>query len=373
MKWFLNNKNLYLSSLFFPLAFVIVFALLPTKAGAAEAVTGKALWSGGFGLHTSNQPVCGDFDLDGNIEILLSDDTGKVMLVSAAQGKVLWKIAMKGDPPLAPVAGHFFGNQGTEIALLHLNGQLQILNAASGEIICDALVHNVSGGAARFTLAPTLLPALQTGKKDRLIIVSEDRRLLNISITGKDTIYDEWAGRAVGNLGDMPIQSVAVGLFAASPSNVYGAAFATIGKKVMLVNTSRPSVAPGFSTPINSMELMDQPPLGLKENKNGLIFEGVLSDPQTNFLRFSLDLSGSSPSVALAGPLENRVQCTQRAGVPPIMADINGDGMQDTILANEQQIVVIDGQTGWSMSGFESYGAVKKFITPPRVCPHLNS
>jgi tetratricopeptide (TPR) repeat protein len=242
-------------------------------------------------------------------------------------------------------------------------------------------------GSALFTLAPSVLPASQFGKRDTLVAASENRRLLNWSFGANSSVSDEWATRPAGTLTDMPVQPAAIGRLSEADSGqgVYAAIFATFGKNVAMVNTARPNI-PTALTPVHTMG-GQQSPVALREGADGRVSEVVLSDASSNFLRFSATLNETASRITRLGPDTNPVSCSQWTGAPPIVADINADGVQDVLLCSipgivitpgttgareavaggVSQIVVIDGRTGWPMSGVESYTSVRKFATSPAL------
>ncbi|MBN1867895.1 protein kinase [Candidatus Sumerlaeota bacterium] len=360
-----------------PVLWVLVLAWGAPGRSAAQAPTARTLWRNALQIDVFNEAVCGDFDLDGENEILISGSSGDVYLVKASTGRVLWHTVLDGTPTLSPVVGQFVNPSPVEAAFLHQDGRVHVLAAASGEVLLNVRLPeppNLTGPA--FTLAPSLLPALTPSDLDSLVAVREDRRLVNICRDEKGSIQDRWSGRPIGDPKEMSIQPPAVMRFAGPRLGlgVYGVVFVSNGQNIVFADTRFPDEAPKVYTPANYERLISST-AAVWEDADGLARKVLWSDPQRQFVVARIDASEDAPSLKpLSLFLRYPVDCLQQASTSPALLDANGDGALDVILNSSTQIMVLDGRLlrGQSapggridaLPGFTKYAAIEDLATP---------
>ena len=340
-----------------------LLALLTAQAiaFAAEPISASIAWDRNYKLQYPNEPISGDFDLEGNIEVLLSDTQGTLILINAASGGVIWKTQMSGDGLLNPLVGQFMKSNSVQFALLHRNGRFQVVQASSGRVLCDTTLKGKSGKPdLRFNLSPVLLPGrLQAGQWDTVLAVSEDRHIMNLTPFDAATVNDAWAMSIIGTLADMPSNCLSVGFLNAEATN-FLIAFPTMNHRLSAFNSAKTNSQPTWIE-IQGMT-PDQASAALPEGADGLMRQIAVSDSSSAFWRVAFDDSSGALT-----PIDNSsVGCAQAKVSAPVWGDVNQDGTNDIILnsPSQMQILVVDGTTGRPMAASESYMAVQPFITP---------
>ncbi|MFW6303234.1 MAG: hypothetical protein ACOC2L_01315, partial [Candidatus Sumerlaeota bacterium] len=152
------------------------------------------IWSKNLGLELPNAPVAGDFDLNSQIDVILSEKSGRILVLSGDSGNLLWERQLQGEVILTPIWG-FFCSSHPEIAVLHRDGQVDILRAGTGRLVFSGRLQlHEEGPLPNFSIAPSLLPAHQS-VPDTILAVDDNQRIYRFackSSEGGFHLLDLW-------------------------------------------------------------------------------------------------------------------------------------------------------------------------------------
>ncbi|NQU43850.1 protein kinase [bacterium] len=314
----------------------------------------------GYDLGNANEALARDFNLDGRLEVLLSDQLGNVVMVDAATGRKIWSRQLEGGPLLGPIYGQFLALWPPEVVFLHQDGRIPVLNAGSGDPRADTALS--ANGSTRFALVPMILPAPRMDLTDRMLAVTDQHELVNFDIRPRDMSLDAWAGLSISRLGEHPTATPAVGLFARPEGKeLPGAVFISTAGQVIFLDLAHPTRSPS----VNPTRFDSKSVVALVESTEGSVQEIVVCDHLGNIRFYAMDFSHAP---AVFDPRHDgyiRTNCPPR-GFLPIVADLNADGTADFILTSTSGVVVVDGASRRIPDG-GVYSIVRQFITPPAL------
>jgi len=148
----------------------LFFYLCPSHASALElSAAPEYLWESKFSLTLPNDPLVIDMDYDGNLEIILSDHRGTLLMLDAETGKTIWRRRIGKKCSLTPpVACDFLGNGTVDIIVGTSDKQLLLIDGGNGNIL--ARINTPDS----IILPPTLIPLKGDLERPRAGVVATD-------------------------------------------------------------------------------------------------------------------------------------------------------------------------------------------------------
>ncbi|MFP4581329.1 MAG: protein kinase domain-containing protein [Candidatus Sumerlaeia bacterium] len=357
----MRRSRFFLFLLYFGL--ISCFFALGFFAPAQNQVSGSILWSKAFGFSNPLEALCSDFNLDGSLELFLSDRSGSVMLVNAATGSVLWRKDLEGSKILEPLSGQFLHYPGPpEIAILHQDGRLHILAAGSGEILANAMPDE--GRDFSFLLPPSLVPEAGEGGKDLILAIDTFRRFRKLVVGEKNTLIDLWENAPAGELSSLPPAVPSIARFRIRPDEkpVWGAVFPNQNRELLFLNiedSNRPAT-PG------SIRLGQgaQVHIAIEQNREAIAKKIYLIDALGNIRDFELKTEQGVTRLKPTDAEIARLGVSPRQGLAPLLLDINKDQQDDIVLFSDSRVVSVDGKSR-EIIGQDT--VVSRYVVPPAL------
>ncbi|HBF34686.1 TPA: hypothetical protein DDW35_08980 [Candidatus Sumerlaeota bacterium] len=342
----------------------VAFAALPSVQPLKGSVRDFTCWEKDFGLEYPHAPLVGDFNLDGRLEVFLSDRAGHLVVVDAENGRKLWSKTVSGASLLQPLLGQFATTTTLEVALLRHDGVFQVVAASSGRVTLDARkAVKTQQPEVTFNLAPTLLPAPHPEQLDGVLAIGEDRMMYRFAIEEGSLLTNEYAGASIAKVDDVPAQPVCADWLDQSGSQALGAVFALGERRIISASLNVPSSKPAvMSFPISAA---DRGVLGLLDN--GGRPQALFLDALGTLYTFNMQLGTDS---FLVSPLAESVVQTGCALdkdriFAPLAADLDGDGAPDVVVAGASRVRALLG--GQREPVGQGYAVPGTFQTPPAL------
>jgi len=300
------------------------------------------MWERKLPLTIPGDPLVLDMDGDGQLEVLFTDNTGRVCLLDAKSGRIIWRKTLdKRHSLTVPVAGNFTGDGSVDIVAGTSGKRLYLVNGADGKILAREDMSD------SIILPPTLIPLKNDAKDGRAgVIVTDDRGnvslyqfIRNNSADGNKTVYPFKA---------KAMWTIALNARVTAPASV--GAVTALDAINIIVGTSNGDIwAFDRDNPANRIRFTNYDNRGIET----IPALGQITGDERREVVYA-DKAGNLNVLFFQNGEFRRLWSKDRIIYEPplqtlILQDLTNDGKDEIIVATEHYIFGFDGNTGKSI------------------------